>query len=348
MSLVVDAKSLVLDGLYYVPENIMTIRTRFFDLVQHQFRFSCRVKSYPHWTGAPDEFNHLCLIDNVWGECGELEFIDLDGSQTKVHFYLPSPFVLPEIEEREQALRRNYSRSRIGLWIYENLGWTPKVIDLFAEELYEHKVTCPRNIQDLVIDRLGMNLYPASSFEIQPEPQAGISQNQPDRLIQSDGIPQFQPRNPWAEAGISQNQPDTPKSQVRIFQTQSEYPWTQAATSQNQPDHVQPQTRTSQVQQEGLQQKPGISQKPVDSPQVQIGVNQVMPAPHPTEGNEVSLSREDQELLRLWSAGLTAKEIGTRTGKTGKTVMNRLSVLRGMYGEERIPLRKKPTRKDLG
>ena len=40
------------------------------------------------------------------------------------------------------------------------------------------------------------------------------------------------------------------------------------------------------------------------------------------------------------------KEI--RTGKTGKTVANRLSVLRGMYGEDRIPLRKTPTRKELG
>jgi len=260
MSLVVDAKSLVLDGLYYVPGNIMTIRTRFFDLVEHQFRFSCRVKSYPHWTGAPDEFNHLCLIDNVWGECGELEFVDLDGNQTKVHFYLPSPFVLSEIEEREQALRRNYSRSHIGLWIYKNLGWTPKVIELFAEELYEHKVRCLRNIQDMVVERLGMNQYPASSFQIQPGPQAGISQNQPDN----------------------------PKSQVGISQTQSEYPWNQAGISQNQQDHALPKTWISQIQPEAPQRQPEISQKPVDSPQLQVVVDQDMPAQYPAEGNEAA------------------------------------------------------------
>jgi hypothetical protein len=339
---------MVLDRQYYVPGNIMTIRMRFFDLVRHQLDFSCRVKSYPHLPGAPGEFNYLCLIDYTWGECGDLEFIDLNGDQTQVRFYLPGPFELSEIEEREQVLRQNFSRSRIGLWFYENLGWTPKVIALYAEELYEHKVACLRNIQALVIDRLGMNLYPLSSFQTQPEPQAGISKNQPDWPYQPERISQLQTSNPWTQVGISHNQPDSLKPQVGISQTQSEYPWTQAGISQNRPDHVQPQTWISQVQPEVPQGQSAISEKSVDSPQAQVGVGQDMQAQHLAEGKGVSLSREDQELLRLWSAGLTAKEIGMRTGKTGKTVMNRLSVLRGMYGEERIPLRKKPTRKDLG
>jgi hypothetical protein len=80
---------MVLDRQYYVPGNIMTIRMRFFDLVRHQLDFSCRVKSYPHLPGAPGEFNYLCLIDYTWGECGDLEFIDLNGDQTQVRFYLP-------------------------------------------------------------------------------------------------------------------------------------------------------------------------------------------------------------------------------------------------------------------
>jgi len=334
MSLAEDAKSLTLDNQYVVPGDIMTIRTRFFDLVRHHLDFSCRVKSYPHWTRTPDEFNHLCLIDYAWGECGELEFMELNGSQTLVRFYQPGPFELSEIEEHEQAIRQNFSRSLIGLWFYENLGWTPKIIALFAEELYEHKVACLRNIQNLIIDKLGLAPYPLSYFQVQPEPQAGISQNQPDWPYQPDGISQLQTSNPWAQAGISHNQPDSLKPQVGRFQTQSEYPWTQAGISQIRPDHAQPQT--------------WISQKPVGSPQVQVGVDQDMQAQQLGKVKGVSLSREDQELLRLWSADLTAKEIGTRTGKTGKTVMNRLSVLRGMYGEERIPLRKKPTRKDLG
>jgi len=341
MSLAEDIKPLTLEAQYIVPGDIMTIRLRFFDLVRHQLDFSCRVKSYSHLTGSPGEFNHLCLIDYAWGECGELEFIDLNSSQTQARFYLPGPFELSEIEEHEQAIRQNFSRSRIGLWFYENLGWTPKVIALFAEELYEHKVACLRNIQALVIDRLGMNLYPVSSFQTQPEPQAGISQNQPDRPYWPDGISQLQPRNPWAQAGISQNQSDNPKTQDGISQIQPEYPWSQAGTSQNQqPDHAQPLTWTSQIQPGGPQRQPEISEKPADSSQAHDGFDQDTPAKHPAEGNEISLSRENQELLRLWSTGLTAKEIGTRTGKTEKTVLNRLSLLRKEFGQERVPRRK--------
>ncbi len=85
-----------------------------------------------------------------------------------------------------------------------------------------------------------------------------------------------------------------------------------------------------------------------DTPRAQGGVDWDIPSEYPVDESNISLNREDQELLRLWTNGLTAKEIGIRTGKTGKTVSNRLSVLRGMYGEELIPLRKTPTRKDLG
>jgi hypothetical protein len=73
-----------------------------------------------------------------------------------------------------------------------------------------------------------------------------------------------------------------------------------------------------------------------------------IPIEHTSEVGESSLNKDDQELLRLWNDGRTAKEIGMRTRKAGKTILNRLSVLRGMLGEERVPLRKATTRKRLG
>ncbi len=85
-----------------------------------------------------------------------------------------------------------------------------------------------------------------------------------------------------------------------------------------------------------------------DTHLVQAGVDREVPEKLPMDESYIPLNGEDQELLRLWNNGLTAKEIGIRTGKVGKTISNRLSVLRGMYGEERVPLRKAPTRKDLG
>jgi DNA-binding NarL/FixJ family response regulator len=65
-----------------------------------------------------------------------------------------------------------------------------------------------------------------------------------------------------------------------------------------------------------------------------------IPKKHPAKEQDTSLNGDIQELLRLWTAGLTAKEIGQRTGKTEKTILNRLSVLRRAYGEERVPRRK--------
>jgi hypothetical protein len=59
-----------------------------------------------------------------------------------------------------------------------------------------------------------------------------------------------------------------------------------------------------------------------------------------SEERDISLHGDNQELLRLWAAGLTAKEIGLRTRKTEKTILNRLTVLRKAYGEELVPRRK--------
>jgi len=77
-----------------------------------------------------------------------MEFINLQGNQTGACvFYLPGPVVLSEIDVYENAIRKDFSRPRIGLWLWENLGWTPRALQLFAEELYEHRVTGLQLIQ---------------------------------------------------------------------------------------------------------------------------------------------------------------------------------------------------------
>ncbi len=104
----------------------------------------------------------------------------------------------------------------------------------------------------------------------------------------------------------------------------------------------------SQMKPESLHPQPGISQIPHENLEPEIGVDRDIPRGHPVEESDISLTREDQELPRLWIDGFTAKENGIRTGETGKTVSNRLSILRGMYGGNRIPHRKTPNRKVLG
>lgn len=51
--------------------------------------------------------------------------------------------------------------------------------------------------------------------------------------------------------------------------------------------------------------------------------------------------REDQQvLLRLWQSGQTAKEIALCTSKTEKTILNQLTLLRKLLGEELVPRRR--------
>lgn len=52
------------------------------------------------------------------------------------------------------------------------------------------------------------------------------------------------------------------------------------------------------------------------------------------------LRDDQQELLRLWQSGQTAKEIALRTSKTEKTVLNQLTLLRKLLGEEQVPRRR--------
>ncbi len=56
---------------------------------------------------------------------------------------------------------------------------------------------------------------------------------------------------------------------------------------------------------------------------------------------EVQPLREDQqELLRMWQSGHTAKQIAMRTSRTEKTILNQLTLLRKIHGEKAVPRRK--------
>jgi DNA-binding NarL/FixJ family response regulator len=52
------------------------------------------------------------------------------------------------------------------------------------------------------------------------------------------------------------------------------------------------------------------------------------------------LRDDQQELVRLWQSGQTAKEIALRTSRTEKTVLNQLTLLRKSLGEELVPRRR--------
>jgi DNA-binding CsgD family transcriptional regulator len=255
MVLTDNVRLLTLDGQYITMENIEIIRFALLDLF-HKHSVICRLKSYPHLINPEDELNHIQLLDPVWLEFSELELIDLDGKQTLVRFYEPGLIELSEIKEHEQSIRQFLYRPGIELWLYENLGWTAKVIEILAEELYDHRLACLRNTQNLLMNKLGLIRYPLSYFQIQAGPQIGISQFQPV-----------------------------------MYQPEGE-------------------------------------------------IDRDIPIGHPVEEREISITSDNQELLRLWTAGLTAKEIGLRIGKTEKTILNRLTVLRRIYGEGRVHRRK--------
>jgi DNA-binding NarL/FixJ family response regulator len=56
--------------------------------------------------------------------------------------------------------------------------------------------------------------------------------------------------------------------------------------------------------------------------------------------DDLVLRDDQQELLRLWQSGKTAKVIALRTSKTEKTILNQLTILRKSLGEELVPRRR--------
>jgi hypothetical protein len=50
--------------------------------------------------------------------------------------------------------------------------------------------------------------------------------------------------------------------------------------------------------------------------------------------------KKSDQIVELWKTGLAAKEIAARLGRTEKTVLNRLALLRKSFGDQVVPRRK--------
>jgi hypothetical protein len=295
---------------------------------------SWRIISYPHLPGQTKEFDHFGLFHFAWGECGELELISLNDFTTLIRFYSPGRIELEEIEKYQTKIRSALSQPPIEIWFYETMGWIDKVIGIFTEELFGQRLALLRNYTNAAASRLGLIPYPLSYFQILPAAQIEISQTQPD--------------SPQLQSGISLQPWDIPQRPVGISRIQPNDPNLPFGISQIQPGNSGRPYWISQLQHDDPQPQPRISQMQPDIYLAQAEVDRDIPREYPMGDSDIPLNRDDQELLRLWSDGLAVKKIGLRIGKADKTVANRLSVLRGMLGEERVPLRKAPTRKGLG
>jgi hypothetical protein len=53
-----------------------------------------------------------------------------------------------------------------------------------------------------------------------------------------------------------------------------------------------------------------------------------------------SPSQDEGLVLDLWAKGHTAKQIALRTGRTEKTILNRVTLMRKAYGEQLVPRRR--------
>jgi hypothetical protein len=65
----------------------------------------------------------------------------------------------------------------------------------------------------------------------------------------------------------------------------------------------------------------------------------------PTEDRDIDQSAnipspDENLVLDLWGKGYTAKQIALRTGRTEKTILNRLTLMRKTYGEQQVPRRR--------
>ena len=55
---------------------------------------------------------------------------------------------------------------------------------------------------------------------------------------------------------------------------------------------------------------------------------------------EYSPSQDESLVLDLWAKGHTAKQIARRMGRTEKTILNKLTLMRKAYGEQLVPRRR--------
>jgi hypothetical protein len=107
--LIDNKKPLLLDGQYIGKGNIEEIMISLLDQL-YRLGLLCRTMPYPHPLVPEEETNLIILLNPVWWKFGELELIDLDGTQTLVRFYQPEFPEKQEIIEREPAIRKYFSR----------------------------------------------------------------------------------------------------------------------------------------------------------------------------------------------------------------------------------------------
>jgi DNA-binding NarL/FixJ family response regulator len=55
---------------------------------------------------------------------------------------------------------------------------------------------------------------------------------------------------------------------------------------------------------------------------------------------DISPSKDESIVLDLWAKGYTAKQIAMRVGRTEKTILNRLTLMRKTYGDQLVPRRR--------
>jgi DNA-binding NarL/FixJ family response regulator len=55
---------------------------------------------------------------------------------------------------------------------------------------------------------------------------------------------------------------------------------------------------------------------------------------------ELYPSQDESLVMDLWAKGYTAKQIALRIGRTEKTILNRVTLMRKTYGEQLVPRRK--------
>ena len=92
----------------------------------------------------------------------------------------------------------------------------------------------------------------------------------------------------------------------------------------------------SNVSIEGTNEPPSLT-----SSQLQKGYPDNIPTEETCSvGNIPTTGNDDQQVIQLWKEGRSAKRIAQLTGKTEKTILNRLSLLRKTYGDQAVPRRR--------
>ena len=121
MTLAKNTEPLTLDGQYIAESRIDKVRMNLVEVIRQPY-LSWRIISYPHLPGQAKDCDHFGIFHFAWGDCGELELIDLDDFTTLIRFYSPGRIELEEIEKYETKIRSTLSQPPIEIWFYETMG----------------------------------------------------------------------------------------------------------------------------------------------------------------------------------------------------------------------------------